>query len=245
MGLEDLTQLEIIQNVISVISTSIYIIVGVIIIAKYIKYKRKELLTVGFYVIFLTSSRWATNIMFILYLLFDFDMSANLYIFICFGTIPFLVFFAYYTWGNLLYPKWAKKITLITIVTGILYVIFFVILLFTYPSLIGERVARFDLTAGVYVLLYILITSVIGTVFIAHIYINALKSEKESIHWKGRFILIAWLTYIIGSFFDAALPLNIVLLIITKVVFISSAILNYIGWVMPDKVLKWLTKKKG
>ncbi len=52
MGIEDLTQYQLLQGFLGLISFSISTVVGIIIISKYSQHKRHELLTVGFMMIF-------------------------------------------------------------------------------------------------------------------------------------------------------------------------------------------------
>ena len=72
MGLEDLTQLEILQGISSLIYAIFGTIIGVIIALKFVNYKQKELLYVGFSLVLTTTPWYSGGISFLTFIFFDF-----------------------------------------------------------------------------------------------------------------------------------------------------------------------------
>ena len=71
-----------------------------------------------------------------------------------------------------------------------------------------------------------------------------MKSDDPEITLKGKFFIVAFVSWAIGAVMDAALPLNIVTLTIARIILISSAIEFYIGFILPKIVKKLFLKKK-
>ncbi|MFX0073477.1 MAG: hypothetical protein ACFFAO_20560, partial [Candidatus Hermodarchaeota archaeon] len=68
---------------------------------------------------------------------------------------------------------------------------------------------------------------------------DSMKSEKVEIKLKGKFLATAWISFIIGAALDTGfISLTPLLLIITRLLLISSAIEFYFGFFLPD----WLKK---
>ena len=62
--------------------------------------------------------------------------------------------------------------------------------------------------------------------------------------WRGRFLLIAFLSFFFGTIFDAILELNILTIIIVRVILVTSSIEYYFGFFLPDKIKNVLIKKE-
>ena len=71
---------------------------------------------------------------------------------------------------------------------------------------------------------------------------ESLKSEDREIKLKGRFLLIAFISWTIGALMDAALDPNIITLTIARLILISSAIEFYCGFLLPERIKKIFLK---
>ena len=89
MGLIGLTEIEILQGSLSLLFVIINMIVGIKIISKYFKYKRKELITLGLTLIFIGSAYNASSFSFVNYVLFDVPFDFRLYLFLNIAFTPF------------------------------------------------------------------------------------------------------------------------------------------------------------
>lgn len=82
MGLEDLTQLEIIEWIFALIYLAIGTLTGTIIASKYAKYKRRELLFIGTSLIFITLPQFALGLTFITVVYFNYVLDDTIYLLI-------------------------------------------------------------------------------------------------------------------------------------------------------------------
>ena len=243
MGLEGLTQFEIIQGFVGIINLAITTIVALKILSKYFTHKKVELLTVGLMMFFVTSAWWGSAFAFILYALFDYDLSDIAYIFISYGLVSLSSIFWFYSFGYLVYPKSKWKIVGVWLAISIVYTIFFMYFLFTNLSILAVRVTRFDSETKTFVSAYVLI-SLLSSLVAQYIFFRRSSgSEDKIVKWKGRFIFLGYIIFLIGGILDSIVQLNPITLFITRVLLAVSSIVSYIGWTMPEKVADWLMKK--
>jgi hypothetical protein len=66
--------------------------------------------------------------------------------------------------------------------------------------------------------------------------IKSMRLDDPEVQWKGRFLLLAWISFGIGAILDASLPLNALTIIIIRLILISSAIEFYFGFFLPKKI---------
>jgi hypothetical protein len=240
MGIEDLSELEIIQGILGLISLGITIFIGLKIISKFNIYKRIEFITVGLLMIFITSGWWGSALTFIVYVVLDSEISDSLYIFLSYGLLPLSILFWLYSFSHLTYPNSKWKIVLIWVIISILYEIYFIILLFADPTLLAIRTTRFDSQTQPYVSLYLLLIFIITIITNSIFFKKCLKSEDKKIQWMGKFIFLAVIIFLIGAIIDSTITLNPITLFITRSLFLVSSILSYIGWIMPNRVAEKL-----
>ena len=79
--------------------------------------------------------------------------------------------------------------------------------------------------------LFIILSTLVLGILIA---LNSIKAEEPEIKLRGKFLLIAFISWTVGAIFDASVPLTFVTLPIVRILLISSAIEFYIGFVLPD-----------
>ncbi|MFX1338295.1 MAG: hypothetical protein ACFFDK_06780 [Promethearchaeota archaeon] len=190
MGLMDLTVFEMLQGGLSFIYVLICTILGLKITSKYFEFKRRELLMVGFVMIFMGSGWWGTTISFIAFVLFDSTIESTTYFLFNYGFLALVLICWIYAFCHLVYPHLKRQLVTITSIICILWEIFFIYFLFENPNIIGNRVGKFDIEAGLYVTLYI--ASILAVIFITifKVFIQCQKSEMPKIQWEGRFLLI-------------------------------------------------------
>ena len=87
MGIEDLSQLEILQGISSLIYAIFGTIIGSIIAFKFIQYKQKELLFVGISLVLTTAPWYSSGISFLTYISSDYILIDSVYFFINYGFI--------------------------------------------------------------------------------------------------------------------------------------------------------------
>ena len=243
MGLEGLTQLEMLQGFLGILSLSISLFVALKIISKYFANRRTEFFTVGLMMIFVTSGWWGSSIAFIMYVVFNSEISDVSYIFISYAFVSLSSIFWLYSFGYLVYPKSKWKFLSVWLVISILYTIFFMYYILIDPSVLAVRVTRFDSETLNFVAAYILLSLLVSLIAQVLFLKRSISFKDKIVRWKGRFIFLGYIIFLIGAVLDSVIPLTPTTLFLTRMLLIVSSITSYIGWAMPDKVANWLVKE--
>jgi hypothetical protein len=244
MALEDLTQFEIIQGSASIVYAVAGTIIGLIIASKCIAHEKKELLGIGVSLALLTAPWYGAGISFLTIIFFGFILTDSIYFFINYGLLAFALISWMYGISILIFPKWIKKNVIISLIICITYETILIALLFTDPTMVGTKEGKFDSEAALLPTLFI-IFGVLVTLITMFMFIRVcLRSENPKIKWKGKFLLIAVILLVIGSFLDATVSINPLVLIIAKIILLTRLIFSYLGWLMPPSIEKWLIKDK-
>ena len=244
MALADLTQLEILQGSASLIYAVTGTIIGLIIASKYIVSKKKELLGVGISLGLLTAPWYGGGISFLTMIFFGYILDDSLYFFINYGLLAFALISWMYGISILLFPKWVKKNVIISLVICIPYEIILIILLVINPSMVGNKDGKFSSNAALLPTVFIIFGLFVSLITMAMFIRVCLRAENLKIKWKGRFLLIAVILLVIGSFMDAIFSMTPAILIIVKIILMIRLVFSYLGWLLPEKVASWLKKDK-
>ena len=246
MGIEDLETLEIIHGTFTLIFVIISIIIGIRILFKYLNIKRKEIISIAFAWLFLSSAWWGSSFSFLSIILFDYTFNEFIYFSLGNLFIPLAVSSWIYAINKMLYGGTKKWLTYIFLAINIIYEIILIIFLFQeslYPTYIGTVVESFYYKPGIltmsYQLFAILLTIITGLLFS----LKSMRAEEELVKWKGRFLLIAFLSFTIGAIFDALIELNEITIIVIRLILIFSAIGYYLGFFLPNRIAKILGVK--
>lgn len=244
MGIEDLTQLEIMQGILSLTYLIIGIIVGVYVCLKYITYHRKEHIGLGLAIIFSVIPWMASGISFLTYIFFDYLLDPAIYLFISYGSLGFAIAAMVYAIMSLTYPGSVNKITLIYLTIAIIFDIIMIYFLIINVSLVGEITGKFDSEATRGVLLYIIFILISSIIFRIILIRTLSRSERKDMRWRGRFIIIEVILMVIGSLMDAAVTLSLTTLIIARILLVIRLGFLYLGWLLPKRISKWLIGQK-
>ena len=243
MSLVGLTQIDILTGIFSTFFALVCIIMGLIIISKFLKFRRKELFTFGLTWIFLGSSWWGSSLSFFNYLFFDVAYDFILLLFIGEVFFPLTVIFWIYSFSYILYPDTKEKIAMIFIVIICVYEVFLIFFIFNSPAVIASQFGKFDTQYNIFGLTYqgfaYLVSIVSGVLFSK----QSLRSENLSVKWKGRFILIAIITFSIAAVFQSLFPTITIMIILVYVLLFISVIEFYFGFLLPEKMANWLIGK--
>ncbi|MFX0070602.1 MAG: hypothetical protein ACFFAO_05865 [Candidatus Hermodarchaeota archaeon] len=244
MGIEDLTQIELLYGSLSFLFVVISIIMGFKILLKYFEYKRIEFVTLGLTWILMTSGWWRITFNFPLVILFDTEVPHIIGITIDSIFIPIGVLCWMYSFCVLVYPKYMKPIMIIySIICGI-----FEILIITFIIINPDLVviiystfnSKYTLIPYIFMIFAILTFLITGLLFTK----KSFKSEDPKIRWKGRFLFLAFLLFTIGAIFDSGINMDAFTLVIIRSILILSSISYYLGFLLPDKITNWLIKEK-
>ncbi len=243
MALESLSELDILHGTFTLMFVILSIIVGLIILFKAISLKRRELISVGLTLALLSSAWWQSAFAFLFYILFDYMLDTFTYLFIGNFFVPIVFISWMYMFLEFGYPHLKKKIMILVLIICIPFEIFLVIFLFTDPSIIGTRIGLFYYAPSLYALVFqisvILIVIITGILFS----IKSIKSADAKIAWKGRFFLMAILCFAAGAILDMGITINPIILVIDRIFLMTSSILFYLGFLLPDSITKLLNKE--
>ena len=229
----------ILNGIFAIVLVLIYIFVGIKITQHYKLNREKTYIFFGLTWIGLVEAWYAGSISFIVALFNGVGLSPAIYFMIGVGFYPVTSILWILAFSELLYKEKQKIFVSIYIVIGIIYEIIFYSLLIKDPSLIGDMTspvdARYGLLITVYVIL-ILAATLLVTGFI--IGIRSVKSNVPEHKLRGIFLIIAIISFFIGSYIDSSIELDFITLTITRVLLISSAFEFYCGFILP----KWIKK---
>ncbi|MFX1444069.1 MAG: hypothetical protein ACFFHV_11690 [Promethearchaeota archaeon] len=242
MGLESLSQVELIQVTFSLIFVVISLIVGLKILLKYFKLKNKVLITVGLTWIFLSSPWWGNAISFFIYMFIEQEIDLFWDLFLGNIFIPVAVVLWVYSFSELVYPQLKRKLLTIYLIISIPYEILLIMFFFIDIEIIGSKTARFNTEHNLYPFSYqilAILTALITGILLAR---ESLRSEDKRIQLKGKFLLLGFTSFTVAAIFDAAIPMDPILLAIIRTVLIMSAFEYYLGFLLPDWIADRLIK---
>jgi hypothetical protein len=233
--LAQLSAFEIFYGSFTFASVVISTILGLFISLKYREHKKIELLLVGITWIFLASPYWSDAIQFLTVTIADVELNTPLYFFLANAFIaPIHITWAY-TFTNLLFKQYKKELLIFFIVESIMFEIAFIIVFFMDPYLIGEQQSVFVVEWAIWVQIYLLF-SIVLFLITGFLFARAsIKSSEEEIKLKGKFLIVAFVTFTIGTLIDVVAadnPTELTILLARTFVILSS-ICFYIGFTMP------------
>jgi len=236
--------LTILNGIFSIIYVSISLIIAIHMILIYFKTKKNLLLLVGITWIGIVSPWFPSSVSFIVALFNEVGISRELYFIIGNIAAPILIIIWMLAFTEFFYKNRRTLLLIFSVIYGIIFESIFLYLLFTDPASIANFRPPTDVDyRGIFmviaatVILYVLITGVIFSY-------NSIKTYDKETKIKGYFLLIAFISYGIGAFLDAAISAGIALLVITRLILISSAIEWSFGFMLPDVFKKRFLKEE-
>ncbi|TXT59658.1 MAG: conserved membrane protein of unknown function [Promethearchaeota archaeon] len=242
MAFQDLSDLELIRGIFSLLFVVITVIIGIRIILKYFRSKNKTFITVGLAYIFLTSSWWQSAFNFLSLWLLDMPINTYATLFIVNGLIAPAILCWIYSFTMLLYENKKNEILIPFIIVFGAYEVLLIIFLFVEPSLVGTIGANYIVSRSVITLLFAIIAALIALITGSILSYDALRSTEPKIQWKGRFLLIAFIFFTIGAILDSFSWTSLFLVIFIKILLIISVISYYFGFFLPKKLANLLIK---
>ncbi len=245
MGIEDLAYEDVLYGSLSLILVIISLIVGIRILSKYFTYKKFTLITVGLSWVFITSAWWVSSSTFVLIALFDYRYSPFMYLLIENAFSPIAVVLWIYSFTAIIYPQYTKIFTTIYFIISLAFEIALIIMLNINTDLIGTGIEEGIFTSqltpfAVSFQIFGLITLTITGLVFSY---DSLKANDILIKWKGRFLLAAFLSFVIGSILEALFLLDPLSLILVRILLISSSIEFYFGFFLPKRLKDYLMQE--
>jgi len=242
MGFEELEYLEQVNSIFTLIFVIISILLGVRILLKYFSLKRKELLTIGFAWIFLTSAWWGGIYAFMSISFFNQQPSTYIFLFLSNIFVPLALICWIFSLVHIFYQEKEKTIITIVILIYLSYDILIIALLSIRTELVGTIEGNINSKPTIIPLLF-LFSAIITTIFTGLLFsIKSIKVDDPEIKLKGVILLIGFLSFSAAGIMDSLIADELPLLIIARLILISSAIEYYLGFFLPKKISNRLKK---
>lgn len=238
----ELELVEILTGVFNLIFVLVSVIVGVIILSKYSKYQSRDYVFVGLTWIGL-STPWMHGAIAFVLLLFNVVLEETIRFIIGFAFIPIIAVLWLITFTDFMYTRKKTLIISIYVIIAIIVEVLFFIFLFTdRVNMIGYFERTFSAVYRPFyrfTILFYLITAVITFLLFAN---QSIKSDDPELKLKGKFLVIAFLTYTACAILDSFFLFQPVIVVLVRVLLMTSAIEFYLGWIMPTGIKNKLIK---
>ena len=235
---ESLSTLDFINGLFSLLVISIAAIIGLTIALKYLKFKRKLYLYWGIAYIGFYSPWWSSAFSFVSYWFTGNPLPLPLYIGVGILLLPLLITLWFLGFTEMIYQNRRRLLILIYLIITIsfdLYVIYFLI---DNATVLGNKTGIFDIKYSLIVTAYFMLINITVTITGLLFAKQSFKSEEKELRFKGKALIVAFLTYPICGIFDAGLDLNEIWLIVIRSLLMFGAIMFYIGFFIPKFVKK-------
>lgn len=230
-----------------IISTSL--VVGIRIMSKYMIYRAPIFILIGLAWVGI-SLPWIPEALKLFFLLFNPNISAmsllGLYLTINIMLSPLFLIIWVIAMNQLTSLKeiYEKGLLVATVLLTVLFEILIILFLFIDQSILYTEInmERYTVYWAIFIQLFqvfLLIIVLITGIYFAK---ESMGSDEAEVVLKGRFLLIAFISFAIGAFLDALFTINtiagFILKIIGRIILLSSSIEFFIGFIMPEKIKK-------
>lgn len=240
----ELSTTEFLQGGLSLIFVILSFLIGIKILLKYFEFKKRVFYLVGLSWIGLSNPWYPDAINFISIIVFDISLPREAAFIIGYGFLPVFVMLWLTAFTDFLYKKRQKLILLPFLIIYTIFEGLFYYLLFTNIEQLGTFITPFQIRWSIFMELFLLsfiVTAMITGIIFAW---ASIKSKNPEVSLKGKFILIAFISFTAGAIIEALFHLDPVLVVITRSILISSAIEFYFGFILPNWIKKYFVKEK-
>ena len=235
----ELETIDFLQGFSSLLFVLISLFIGFKIISRYFKYGRREFL-VGFAWICVISGYIPDAISFIMIIFLNSPLSESLYFIIGFAFVPLFFMFSVIGFMELLIINRKKLWIIFFTILSVIYEIIFWYLFLSPTERIGTFLTPFQVEfhplIDLFILIWLSTFFILGILFIK----EAFRTGNPEMKMKGKFIFIAFVSFIFGIIMEILIPLTALTVVITRLILISSSIEFYIGLILPEKIKKFL-----
>ena len=240
--------IDIVNGSFSLAFNVIGFIIGLRIALKYFEFRNEEIkwtyVFFGIAVFGLTFYWLPTSISFVVYLILKNHLPLELLFVLGPAFVPAITVIFMKAFCNLLgYKNRQMEIILTTIITSIIFEIIFIVFLLIDASLIIRVAGPVDVNYGDSVNIYGGALLIAITIFGLILSIKSIKVPVSEINLRGKFLLVAFLSFTVGTALDMVSSLSLVILTIARIILISGAVLFYFGMVPPKKIKRFYLKK--
>jgi len=228
-----LSPFDFFKGISNLIVVVIQVIIGLKLVLKYPKFKDKTFLYMGISWMLVVTPYLSTVVSFFYTAITGELLSFTIYILLNIVVFPVAVLLWLLGLTNLAFPNQRNLIRILFALYAIVFEIFFFIFLFTIQKeMLGYMTEPFIPQFGPFIIvnyvLMLIILIVSGVSFSA----SSLKSSSEKVVLKGKFLLIAFIFLIFGSFFDLV-PTPDFVVLIKRIFMILNSLFFYLGFYLP------------
>jgi len=239
MAIEDIALPTIIFSFVFI---GLHLFIGIKIILKYFSDPKKEFISVGLAWIFLSMIWWGVPF-YMISVFLKARFPDALYLTVGLGMPMIALLFWIISVSSLVLPKYKKLIILIFSIICISYEAFFFIFLFQNQEIIGYVLGGFYFYPSLITLIAVFFISIVGLIFACLLARELLKAEDRRVNLKGKFLILAFITLIIGAILEIFLPLELLTFVFARSILLIAAILYYFGFFLPDRIANLVIKK--
>ena len=235
MPLENITVINGIFSLLFVISS---FIVGLKIMLKYRVFKDRKFILVGISWIGISEPWWPSSVGFLVALINGTGISIEAYLLIGHVFLPFFLTAWLIAITDFLDMEKKNFIILLYIIISIIFEILIFFYMFTDISMCAVKLSPTDVDFGPLLIIFLFFNLSIFMITGLTFAIKSLRSNNPEVKLKGKFLLIAFICYLIGAAIEIIItfPQN-------RLILILSAILYYIGFILPEGIKKRLLKQ--
>jgi hypothetical protein len=211
----------------------------------YFKTNELLLLLVGLTWIGIVSPWYPSVISFFIAFVYDGGIPPTLYYIIGNVAAPAILLVWIYAFTEFFYTEKRLILMVAALVYSVIFEIVFFVLLGMGPDYIASFNPPIDVEyRGLFMIFAASIIVIMTTTGIIFSYKSISVFDPET-KLKGYFLLVAFISYAIGAFLDAVVGGgNYILLILTRLILISSALEWYCGFILPEKVKQLFLREK-
>jgi len=234
MALDNIT---ILNGVFSLIFVIISFIVGIKMMLKYKVFKDRAFILVGLAWIGISEPWWSPSIGFLVALINGTGISLEAYLIIGYVLLPFFLTAWLIAITEFLDIKKGNIIVMIYIIISIIFEILIFYFMVTDISMLAVKLSPTDIDFGTLFQIYLIFNLTIFIITGFMFAIKSLRSNNPEVKLKGKFLFIAFITYLVGSAIEIiyTFPQN-------RLILVLSAILYYIGFILPEWIKKHFLK---
>jgi len=233
-----LNPLDFLNGIFSFIFVIISLVVGFLILIRYVRYKEKIYFFVGATWILISEPWWPSSLSFLVSLSNGVGLDPTIYFLIGNTLVPLAIALWLIAFTDFLFTEKRKLILSVFAIIGIIFEIMFFTLLLIDPVLIGSLNPPVDVSYNffmmIFLLIFILIVVISGLLFAR----LSLKSDDPEVKLKGKLLVIAYIAFFVGALLDSSIRLNELGIIFVRLTLIASAIFWYGGFLLPH----WMKK---
>ena len=222
---------EIFSGISCLVFVLLSIFVGIRICFNYVQSKDFNFILVGVSWIFMCEPWMVISASFLLFIFTGNGLALELYLFFGYFFLPFGLLSWMIAITNFLWKD--KQITIIIIISVVeaLLMGFFIYFFYADISMIGELSGPVDLKYGLFLLVFVITHMIIIFITGTFFALEPLKSENPELKLKGKVLFLAIYSYLIGAVVSLFSPYSIIILIIGRIIIVSSAIEFYIAFI--------------